>query len=244
MVRRPTPRRQSRGFTLLLALGVVAVVTMAVMLSYSVVGREADTQADTRRQKQAFFAAEAGLAEGREAVRLLMDKMGSNALVFQDELGPAVTEPGLGSAADPWYDILPAPPPPSTDRWNLYQLTVAQLEPAEKSAGPGVETPNQAYTSDYPEQTRVRYRVFVHNDKDGAAPGTDANHQVWLVSVGEVLSPKGEGRPVRAVVQTLVVHSQPTTEFTAGCPSRGCTGGMTFETKGVKAPVFGAAEKY
>ncbi|GMU04644.1 hypothetical protein [Corallococcus caeni] len=240
MVLRPTLRRQSRGFTLLLALGVVAVVTMAVMLSLSVVGREADTQADTRRQKQAFFAAEAGLAEGREAVRLLMDKVGSNAFVFQDELGAAVTEPGLGSAADPWYDVLPAPGAPSTDRWNLYQLTTSQLETSEKRAGPGVDTPNQPYTSDYPEQTRVRYRVFVHNDKDGAAAGTDSNHQVWLVSVGEVLSPNG--RPTRAVVQTLVVHSQPTTEFTAGCPARGCSGGMTFESKGVNAPVLGSKE--
>ncbi|NPC68609.1 hypothetical protein HPP05_02465 [Corallococcus exiguus] len=242
MVRRPPPRRQSRGFTLLLALGVVAVVTMAVLLSLNVVGREADTQADSRRQKQAFFAAEAGLAEGREAVRLLMDKVGPNTLVFQDELGAAVTDPGLGSAADPWYDILPTPGAPSTDRWNLYQLTTSQLEAEEKRAGPLAETPNQVYTSDYPEQTRVRYRVFVHNDKDGAVPGADSNHQVWLVSVGEVLSPNG--RPTRAVVQTLVVHSQPTTEFTAGCPARGCTGGMTFESKGINAPVFGSRTTY
>ncbi|NTX58592.1 hypothetical protein HR086_45630, partial [Myxococcus sp. CA039A] len=63
MAHRNLPRsRASGGFTLLVALGVVVVVTMAVMLSYRVVGREADTQADARRQKEAFFAAEAGLA--------------------------------------------------------------------------------------------------------------------------------------------------------------------------------------
>ncbi|MFB1479337.1 hypothetical protein [Corallococcus sp. RDP092CA] len=233
MVRRPPSRRQSRGFTLLLALGVVAVVTMAVMLSYSVVGREADTQADTRRQKQAFFAAEAGLAEGREAVRLMMDSLGEDNFVFQNHLGAPVNEPGLGSINDPWYEVLPGPD--TDDPWNYYRLKGDSLQPSEKTSGPdSLPTPNQAY-SDYPDQERVRYRVFMHNDKErDVGVGEDRNRKVWLVAVGEVFSPGG--RPTRSVVQALVVHQNQESVFSPGCVTRGCGPDMTFKTPDKSPP--------
>ncbi|RKH59455.1 hypothetical protein [Corallococcus aberystwythensis] len=232
MVHRPNPRRQSRGFTLLLALGVVAVVTMAVMLSYSVVGREADTQADTRHQKQAFFAAEAGLAEGREAVRLLMDSLGEDNFVFQTYLGLPVTEPGLGSPTDPWYEVLPGP---DADRWNYYRLRASTLQPVELTSGPAsLPTPNQPY-ADYPDQEQVRYRVFLHNDKESSvAAGEDRNRKVWLVAVGEVVT--ANGRPTRSVVQALVVHANQESVFSPGCVTRGCGPDMTFRTPDKSPP--------
>ncbi|MBN8229226.1 hypothetical protein JYK02_17085 [Corallococcus macrosporus] len=215
MVRRPTLRRRSRGFTLLLALGVVAVVTMAVMLSYSVVGREADTQADTRRQKQAFFAAEAGLAEGREAVRLMMTGVGvASTLKLQDYVGTPVTDvPDLASANPRWYELLPGTAP---GKWNDYRILTTNLDTTEVPAG-----------VDYPEQRYVRYRVFVRDDLDGDNdPDTDSNKQLWILAVGEVTS--ANGRPTRSVVQALVTNTTGESIFTPGCITKGCGPDMTY----------------
>ncbi|MBN8469769.1 hypothetical protein JYJ95_24955 [Corallococcus exiguus] len=209
MVRRPTPRRQSRGFTLLLALGVVALVTMAVMLSYSVVGREADSQADTRRQKQAFFAAEAGLAEGRETVRLIMANaatLSQHTIDLRATLGAPVNDiPGLGSAAHPYFELLP---PGGGEVWNRYELRRSTLETAEEPPA----------TVDYPEQRNVRYRVFVRDDDDSEASAeVDSNQRLWVVSIAEVANPRG--RPTRAVVQALVTNTSGETLVGPGTPS-------------------------
>ncbi|NPD22378.1 hypothetical protein [Corallococcus exiguus] len=217
MVRRRTPRRQSRGFTLLLALGVVAVVTMAVMLSLNVVGREADTQADTRRQKQAFFAAEAGLAEGREAVRLLLSTQTGSSMPLEATLGrPRVTLPGMGSDTYPWFDLLPGT---GVDGWNDYLITKDTLDGSEIRAD----------ITDYPEQRNVRYRVFIRDDDDDSDTGfgTDTNRQLWVIAVGEVTNP--HGRPTRAVVQALVANTDGQSVFTPGCISKGCGPDMTYD---------------
>ncbi|MCY1036358.1 hypothetical protein OV207_33285 [Corallococcus sp. BB11-1] len=216
MVSRTRPHlRQPRGFTLLLALGVVAVVTMAVMLSYSTVGREADSQADTRRQKQAFFAAEAGLAEGREAVRIIMDNALNSQIPLRDTLGRDRVElPGMGTPEYPWFELLPGDGP---EGWNQYSITLDSLDPSEYA---GVE--------DYPEQTNVRYRVFVRDDVEtDDAFGIDTNRQLWVISVGEVTN--ANGRPTRAVVQALVTNSNTESIFTPGCISKGCGPDMNYD---------------
>ncbi|WP_223642288.1 hypothetical protein [Corallococcus sp. EGB] len=210
MVRRPTPRRQSRGFTLLLALGAVMVVTMAVMLSYSVVGREADTQADTRRQKQAFFAAEAGLAEGREAVRLLMAKNSGQAqLALPAALGgatPVNDIPGLAGANPPWFELLPGA---GAGKWNYYTVLKSGLAPTEIPDG-----------VDFPEQNNVRYRVFVRDDVDDDSNTVDVNDQLWILAVGEVTTPNG--RPTRSMVQALVTNADGDSQFMPGCGQSRC----------------------
>ncbi|NNB93100.1 hypothetical protein HJC10_39895 [Corallococcus exiguus] len=216
MVRRPTPRRQSRGFTLLLALGVVAVVTMAVMLSYSVVGREADTQSDTRRQKQAFFAAEAGLAEGRETIRLMLNNNGnSSTMSLPTALGggvPVEDIPALAAANPPWYELLPGP---TADKWNRYTLLKANLSASELPAG-----------VDYPEQNNVRYRVFVRDDVDDDQNTVDSNRQMWVLAVGEVTT--ATGRPTRSMVQALVTNATGESIFAPGCITKGCGPDMTY----------------
>ena len=216
MVRRPTPRRQSRGFTLLLALGVVAVVTMAVMLSYSVVGREADTQADTRRQKQAFFAAEAGLAEGRETVRLLLNNnAGNNTLGLPLALGgatPVSDIPALAAANPPWYELLPGS---AAGKWNNYTVLKTNLSASEIPTG-----------VDYPEQNNVRYRVFVRDDLDDDQSTVDSNRQLWILAVGEVTT--ASGRPTRSMVQALVTNATGESIFAPGCITKGCGPDMTY----------------
>ncbi|RKH04352.1 hypothetical protein D7V97_25470 [Corallococcus sp. CA053C] len=226
MVLRPTShRRQPRGFTLLLALGVVAVVTMAVMLSFSVVGREADTQADTRRQKQAFFAAEAGLAEGRETLRLLLTNNGANTtMALPTALGgvaPVGDIPALAAANPPWYELLPGP---GADKWNKYTLLKANLGASEIPTG-----------VDYPEQNNVRYRVFIRDDMDDDQSTVDSNRQMWVLAVGEVTT--ANGRPTRSMVQALVTNATGESIFAPGCITKGCGPDMTYDNPtDIKAP--------
>ncbi len=229
MSRTKALRRQSRGFTLLVAVGVVAVVTMAVMLSYRVVGREADTQGESRRHKEAFFAAEAGLAEGREAMRL---RIGTSERYNDPQsgtlsglLGAAVNEQGLGDSTRPWYEVLPGP---GADRWNYLRLTTSTMTATELASNGG-----EAYV-DYPNQDNVRYRVFLRDDPDDNNGNVDFNGQVWLVAVGEVVTPGG--RPTRAVVQALITNQNVPGVAMVGCLSRGCGPDQTFNNSMDPAP--------
>lgn len=209
-------RRQSRGFTLLVAMGVVTLVTMTVMLSLNVVSRESDTQGDSRRQKEAFFAAEAALAEGREAIRLRLGDRQTYGNVLST-LGAAVSEAGLGGASPAWFELLPGT---AADGWNYFSLSPDTLTSAERANASGV-----AY-SDYPAQRNVRYRVFVRDDADDANGTTDSNGQVWLIGVGEVLNPRG--RPTRAIVQALITNENAPAAGGPGCVNRGCGPDNTF----------------
>ncbi|MGE6759988.1 pilus assembly PilX N-terminal domain-containing protein [Corallococcus interemptor] len=213
----PPPRRtRERGFALLAALGITLALTVTVAMTVRAVSREANVQGDLRRQKEAFFAAEAGLAEGREAMRLLLaDSETYNPVLAQ--LGSPVTEPGLGSSTQPWYEVLPSG---SSDGWNAYPLTPESMTPAELSSARG-----EAY-ADYPRQANVRYRVFVHDDGDDADFTTDSNRQVWLVAVGEVVG--GSGRPTRSVVQALITNDNELQLTGPGCVNRGCGPNNTF----------------
>ncbi|ATB44814.1 hypothetical protein [Corallococcus macrosporus] len=200
MVQRPTTRRRQGGFTLLLAMGVVTMVTLAVLVSYGVVSREADVQGDSRRYKEALFAAQAGLAEGREAMRI---RLGGNetyqfALEAMATAGLQVNEPGLNGGARPYFEVLPGPV--AEGGWNSLAIDEAELAPAERQSPSG-----EAYAA-FPLQENVRYRVFVRDDEDANPSGTiDVNKQVWLIAIGEVVGPDGS-RPTRAVVQALITN--------------------------------------
>ncbi|MBN8228014.1 hypothetical protein JYK02_10895 [Corallococcus macrosporus] len=198
-------------------MGITLALTVTVALTVSAVTREATIQGDLRRQKEAFFAAEAGLAEGRETMRLLLgDSETYNTALAA--LGPPVSEPGLGSATQPWYEVLPAPA--SSDGWNTYPLTLEDLSVAERSSATG-----ELY-ADYPRQANVRYRVFVHDDADDADFTEDTNRRVWLVAVGEVLG--SSGRPTRSVVQALITNDNALRLTGPGCVNRGCGPSNTF----------------
>lgn len=208
-------RRNSRGFTLLVGLGVVTLVSLAVLLSYSVVSREAETQGDGRRRKEAFFAAEAGLAEGREAMRL---RLTSDERYPLNVFGAAVNEPGLGGGGTPWFEVLPGPA--ATGGWNQLRLTAEDMAPTELASADG--TPYAAY----PAQDNVRYRVFVRDDNDDAVGTADTNGQVWVIAVGEVQNVSG--RPTRAIVQALIANQNAPAVGGPGCLSRGCGPDQTF----------------
>ncbi|NMO20050.1 hypothetical protein HPC49_50060 [Pyxidicoccus fallax] len=197
-------------------MGLVTLVTMSVLISYTVVSREADTQGDSRRQKEAFFAAEAGLAEGREALRLRLGDRQTYSNVL-GSLGGPVNEPGLAGASPPWYEVLRGP---SADGWNYLRLTPETMTAAELSSADG-----EAY-ADYPAQSNVRYRVFVRDDLDDPNGSSDSNGQVWVIAVGEVLN--AGGRPTRAIVQALVTNENAPAAGGPGCVNRGCGPDSTF----------------
>ncbi|GMU01965.1 hypothetical protein KH5H1_60850 [Corallococcus caeni] len=200
---------------------------MAVTITWRMVRQEADVQGDLRRQKEAFFAAEAGLAEGRETMRLLL----GNAETYNPAitaLGAPASEPGLGSPTQPWYDVLPGASS-AGDGWTPYALTPEDMAPSELASGSG-----DVY-ADYPRQANVRYRVFVHDDADDGDFTEDSNRQVWLVAVGEVVG--GSGRPTRAVVQALITNDNAQQLTGPGCVNRGCGPSNSFNnTQDRQAP--------
>jgi type II secretory pathway pseudopilin PulG len=203
-------RRSPRGMTLLIALAVISVVTAATLVSLRVVSQESEMQGQERHAREAFFAAEAGLAEGREVISLLISdqveltkvmvklgtqtagKPGYNAQGEVDE----ANFPGTGFS---WYEVIPATP--------FTLLPGKAVDPNKTDPSKELRDKTGRPFRSFPEQSRVSYRVFVHDDEDenGSAPDArhDLNHAVWVVSVGEV---KGAGDVVlaRSVVRALV----------------------------------------
>lgn len=208
------PRKPERAFALLVAVGFVALLTMGVMASLVFVQDEAQGQGQERLQRQAFWAAEAGLAEGREAVRLLLGgdptytsvitALGNRYAPGQGVNGYVKeTSDGFPSTAgDEWYEVLPLTP---------YTLSRGSGKAIDDSFGAANTEMNDwtgtAYP-DYPRYLNVGYRVFLRDDNDGDGDKkSDKNGQVWIVSVGEVST--GIGRmPVRQTVEMLLSVAQ------------------------------------
>jgi Tfp pilus assembly protein PilX len=180
-------RREEGGFTLVIALGLIAALTVGVMVSYRVVASQAETRGDARRQTEAFFAAEAGLAEGREQLRLLN---GAN-YQFTSTMTDLAEAADVGGGVDTYFQLLPACSPCNAD--NAYQTY------AMSTAGTVQDPDGNDVT--LPTQTNVRYRVFLRDDRDDDFQNQDSNGRVWVVSVGEVVV---GNTIVRQVVQALV----------------------------------------
>ncbi len=198
-----------RGVTLLLALGLVTFLTLGALTSLSFVTSQTDPAGQDRRAKEAFFAAEAGLAEGREWLRLetlaIPSPQPMNTILAGMTPATDVGDP----AADPWY---PLPLDPSGGDWVSYALATVPDPTGASAIDPGITgslnaglelvDPNGFTYQSYPEAKQVRYRVFLRDDADDADPTRDSNGMVWLVSVGQVQT--GNGVPTQAVVRVLV----------------------------------------
>ncbi len=207
---------------MLLALGLVAFVTLAVALSLSVVGKETDFQGASRRQREAFYAAEAGLAEARYIVG---DILGNSNQVFTTvigQLGAPVNVAGIGDSRpnDRWYDVFENPGGAPDGNWRAYTLTGTAIDTTVTTNGRELIDPTgQPYLS-FPDHAGVRYRVFLRDDWDDGDQETDTNGRVWLISVGEVQVPNG--RPVRAVVQALISNRNSIPSQSIGCVGANC----------------------
>ncbi len=207
MSRRPRARaRHPRGATLLLSLGVVTFLTLGAITTLNLITAQSDPAGQDRRAKEAFFAAEAGLAEAREWLRLqtaaIPSPQPTNAILAA--LAPAAD---VGVAGDPWYQV---PLGSTPEAWVGYVLSRAPdasgaqaLDSDVTTAGLELVASDGAPYTSYPDASRVAYRVFLRDDDDGDGDLTvDTNGTVWLVAVGQVQV--GAGVPVQAVVRALV----------------------------------------
>ncbi|WNG26913.1 hypothetical protein F0U62_25000 [Cystobacter fuscus] len=236
-------RRSQRGMTLLIALAVISVVTAATLVSLRVVSQESELQGRERHSREAFFAAEAGLAEGREVLTMLLAKhsdfenqssayqeKASNFTDVMFKLGTLMaSKPGYNTRGEvdeanfpgtgrSWYEVIPNTPYtllPGTGGTN------GAVDPTFSKAGEELRDVNNKPYLSFPEQRNVTYRVFVHDDEDEGAfvandPRIDNNHAVWVVSVGEV---RGTGEVVlaRSVVRALV-FADPVSLNSDPCP--------------------------
>ncbi|MBZ4397769.1 hypothetical protein OWM54_15320 [Myxococcus sp. MISCRS1] len=209
-IRPPAPR----GMALLMAIGIIAFIAAAVVVSLRKVAAESALQAQERRKREAHFAAEAGLAEARELTRVLREEGNTNFNKVIEKLskqyngqapanGYVQGEPGLPSGPPngnvfPWYEAIP---------WTPYTLAAA-------SSGTAVDSDvTTAFLEmngaagrrilDFPAQERVLYRVFLVDDNDTDDRTVDSNNRVWLVSVGEVRGRDGT-QPQRVIIRALI----------------------------------------
>jgi len=199
-------RRHPRGATLLLSLGVVTFLTLGAITTLNLITAQSDPAGQDRRAKEAFFAAEAGLAEAREWLRLqtaaIPSPQPTNAILAA--LAPATD---VGGSTDPWYQI---PLGNTPGAWVAYTLSREPDANGAQALDTGVTTAGLELTASdgtpyraYPDASRVTYRVFLRDDDDGDGdPTVDSNGTVWLVAVGQVQV--GTGVPVQAVVRALV----------------------------------------
>ncbi|WP_095987740.1 hypothetical protein [Cystobacter fuscus] len=225
--------------TLLIALAVISVVTAATLVSLRVVSQESELQGRERHSREAFFAAEAGLAEGREVLTMLLSKhsdFGNENSAYQGKasnftdvmfkLGTLMaSKPGYNARGEvdeanfpgtgrSWYEVIPNTP------YTLLPGAGQAVDPNVSTAAKETRAINNKPYLSFPEQRNVTYRVFVHDDEDEGAfvvndPRIDNNHAVWVVSVGEV---RGTGEVVlaRSVVRALV-FADPVAPINNGC---------------------------
>ncbi len=210
---------------MLMATGVVTLGTVAVFMSLSAVRSEGALQGDERRSRIAFFAAEAGLAEGREKMRILVgaDPTYTAAL---GSLGSFVSEAGL--PANQLFDVL---------TWTPYALDLTGTDTALASSE--LVAPDGSAIS-LNTQKNVRYRVFAYDDEDGDGSITaDSNKLIWLVAVGEVASDVPGAMPVRTVIRTLIRNAAgaPTTPGYGAQKGQGSD--KTFTSNDANAIQFG-----
>ncbi|MFT3709135.1 MAG: hypothetical protein QM817_15940 [Archangium sp.] len=185
---------------MLIVMGVLLVATTAAVATLTMIGREAELQGANRRDVEAFFAAEAGLAEGRERLRLLAERT-PNFTTYTSIMATLPPVTGIGAAGETWYEVLPATSYPLTTSG-----TELALDPNITTAGRELRDSTGARFSDFPTGATVRYRVFLRDDADESTPvaTADSNGQVWLVAMGEVVV--SGGAPVRRVTQALVTY--------------------------------------
>lgn len=188
---------------MLIVMGLLVVVTLGAGATLMMVGREANLQGQTRREAEAFFAAEAGLAEGKERLRLLA-QASPNFQTYTTLLSALPTQANMGANGEAWFELLPV------TTYSLTSGTGSALDPVVTTANRELRGPDGAAFQDFPTSAQVRYRVFVRDDRDELPVDAlvDANAQVWIVSVGEV--DVGGGMPVRRVTQALMSFSSGT----------------------------------
>lgn len=217
---------------MLVVLALLVVVTTAAATALVMVGREASLQGQTRREVEAFFAAEAGLAEARERMRLLANDT-PNFTTYTPVMSALPAVAGIGASGESWYEVIASTP---------YTLTTSgstlAVDPNVSTANRELTDPDGQRFSSYPAAAAVRYRVFLRDDVDEAPadPARDTNGQVWLVAIGEV--DVGGGMPVRRVTQALISYSPGTERVDCMGQKGGCADKTSSGSLDARTPVL------
>lgn len=196
---------------MLVVMGLLLIVTVAAVTTLAMVGQESALQGQARREAEAFFAAEAGLAEAREVLRIRAEAT-PNFTTYTTVMASFPQVANMGANGETWFQVIGV---------ENYQLTRVgpdmAVDPSITASGQELNALNGTRFSDFPSSVNVRYRVFLRDDVDETTPVdvTDSNAQVWLVSIGEV--DVGGGMPIRRVTQALVT-------FSAGSANVDCLG--------------------
>ncbi len=202
--------RTQRGIALLAAIGFLAAIGVGAAVSFHMVSGENNVQHQLLKERIAFYAAEAGLAESRAVIRSLWTLDSGFNNVFSDltgaspattplnRTGPAFGVPGpcndtsgTTKATPCLYELLPSTP-------------YAIRPDADHNFSDSLSDDDSEY---YPEQANVSFRSFYYDDEDDSDFTGDSNRQFWVVSVGEVQTDRG--RPIRAIVRALVTGPMP-----------------------------------
>lgn len=199
-------RRGERGIVLIAAIGFLAILGLVVAISMRMLEAESEVQAQQQKERIAFYAAEAGLAEARSMIRAMWNPTDGFARVFAEltngdpssaENKGTNDEFNMGGVCD---TPAGAPTVPC-----LYVLSPRQNYSIQDNSG-DIDAAIEPY---YPEQDNVTFQTFIYDDADGDNTFVqDANRQFWVVSVGEVAGRTNE-RPTRVVLRALVTGPDP-----------------------------------
>lgn len=234
LTRRRSTHRGEHGIIMLAAIGFLAVLGVVVAISMHMLESESAIQSQQLRERIAFYAAEAGLAEARSMIRAMWHPTDGFARVFAELTYEKATnaEELLNPTAqnDPYHmggacnDTLGGT---TAVVACLYRLSPRQqyfLRPDEDSDVDGMEELKDNKKL-YPVHDNVSFETFIYDDADQDNNfAQDSNRQFWVVSVGEVNNGNNK-RPTRVTLRALVTG--PRAQQSAGSYSSQKGGGAS-----------------
>ncbi|MCL2625698.1 MAG: hypothetical protein FWD46_02635 [Cystobacterineae bacterium] len=182
--------KKQRGFVLLLVLGVVLGLTLAILFSLLTVQKQSDIQGMSKRNKMAQYAAEAGLNEGREILRLASEQAASqgnaNVSDILDRFAVVRDFSDLGE----WHDLFcySEPPAQECNLWAPFNFSKdTTVLTADLNSKFGKLDAEDLWGGS------VRYRVFAYVDStDILSMKITDGAPIILLGLGEVLGNAGQ----------------------------------------------------
>lgn len=212
-------KRDARGLALVAGIGFLAVLGIVAAVSYRMVAGENNIQTELRKERVAFYAAEAGLAEARSMMRAQWVPATGFQQVFSNMTGTTPADAALNDDDDSEFSRhvggicneiqnnrrIPCLYPLTAEQRYPLRVDSAVIFDGYADADPQEQ---EKITLFFPDQDNVFFQTFFYDDDDDDDYTSDANRQFWVVSVGEV---RGGllSRPVRVVVRALVTGPLP-----------------------------------
>lgn len=165
-------------------MGLVVFLTVAVLYSLQFVSNQSAMMGAERRRAEAFSAAQAGLATAADELRQRIGASTGTYTAVMNTYGAYSTANADNPAplGETWIEVYP---------WTSYRLLQgtaanAAIDTSVTEADRELRGRDGAAFLGFPEQSTVRYRVFIRDDADDGDSLTDVNRQVWVVSIGQV----------------------------------------------------------